>query len=129
MDPGPPVALGWISSSYTAHPIFADDYVAFQHEVFLAASYANASMDVVLPFAETFDHQPRLGGTKLTTLKQIIPDVEPVDAFSASSPSNLTYSVFLSELALGRATRAAIVRDATGQRQGPPIWMATSTSE
>ena len=40
---------------YTAHPIFADDYVAYQHEVYGSTAYANASMPVVLPFAETFD--------------------------------------------------------------------------
>ena len=39
-----------ITSSYTSHPIFADDLVAFQHEV--GVSHANASMPVVLPFAE-----------------------------------------------------------------------------
>ena len=45
-----------ITSSYTSHPIFADDTVAFQHEV--GATYANASMPVVLPFAETYRSQP-----------------------------------------------------------------------
>ena len=42
-----------ITSSYTAHPICADDFVAFQHEV--GSAYANASMPVVLPFAESYD--------------------------------------------------------------------------
>ena len=42
-----------ITSRHTAHPIFADGPVAFQHEV--GSAYANASMPVVLPFAESFD--------------------------------------------------------------------------
>lgn len=84
-----------ITSSYTVHPIFADDYVAFQHEV--GSAYANASMPVVLPFAETFDLNVNSGGL-LTTIKQLIPDVEAVDADDpaaiANAIANLRYSVF-----------------------------------
>ena len=84
-----------ITSSYTSHPIFADDYVAFQHEV--GVTYANASMPVQLPFAETFDLNI-LGGSRLITVKQMIPDVEaldaPDDASAANAIGNLRYSMF-----------------------------------
>jgi hypothetical protein len=84
-----------ITSSYTAHPVFADDYVAFQHEV--GAAYSNASMPVVLPYAETFDINVNSGGL-LTTVKQLIPDVQAVDAVNSDAANiaiaNLLYSVF-----------------------------------
>ena len=84
-----------ITSSYTSHPIFADDFVAFQHEV--GVTYANASMPVQLPFAETFDLNI-LGGARLITVKQMIPDVEALDAPDAPSAANaianLRYSMF-----------------------------------
>ena len=84
-----------ITSSYTAHPIFADDTVAFRHEV--GAAYANANMPVVLPFAESFDLNINFG-TKLTTVKQLIPDVEAIDATDptaiANAIANLRYSLF-----------------------------------
>jgi len=84
-----------ITSSYTAHPIFADDTVAFQHEV--GATYANASMPVVLPFAETFDLN-LTSGAQLVTVKQMIPDVEAVEATDpqaiANIIANLRYSLF-----------------------------------
>lgn len=84
-----------ITSSYTAHPIFADDYVAFQHEV--GATYANASMPVVLPYAETFDLTLSTGA-RLTTVKQLMPDVEAVEADDpvsiANAIANLRYSLF-----------------------------------
>ena len=84
-----------ITSSYTSHPIFADDYVAIQHEIFQAASYVNASMPVVLPFAESFDLNL---GDKLMSVKQLMPDVEALDPTDDNSAmqaiSNLRYSLF-----------------------------------
>jgi hypothetical protein len=84
-----------ITSSYTSHPIFADDYVAFQHEV--GNVYTNASMPVVPPFAETFD-LTLSSGARLTTVKQLIPDVEAVGATDptaiANAISSLRYSLF-----------------------------------
>ena len=84
-----------ITSSYTAHPIMADDFVAFQHEV--GNVYANANMPVVLPFAESFDLN-LVSGSRLTTIKQLIPDVEAVDATDptaiANIIANLRYSIF-----------------------------------
>jgi len=84
-----------ITSSYTSHPIFADDFVTFQHEV--GNVYANASMPVVLPFAETFDLS-LTSGARLTTVKQLIPDVEAVEADDpvtiANAIANLRYSLF-----------------------------------
>ena len=88
-----------ITSSYTAHPIFADDFVAFEHEIdaTFGATYANASMPVVLPFAESFDLNIN-AGAKLTTIKQIIPDVEALEATNptaiANAIANLRYSLF-----------------------------------
>lgn len=84
-----------ITSSYTSHPIFADDLVAFQHEV--GATYANASMPVVLPFAETFDLN-LTSGARLITVKQLMPDVEAVGVDNpvsvANAIANLLYSLF-----------------------------------
>lgn len=68
------------TSSYTSHPIFADDLIAFQHEV--GTVYVNAD----LPFAETFDLN-LTSGARLTTIKQMIPDVE-------GDIENLRYSIF-----------------------------------
>ena len=86
-----------ITSSYTAHPIFADDYVAYQHEVYGSTAYANASLPVVLPFAESFDLS-LTSGSRLTTVKQLIPDVEAVEATDpvtiANAIANLRYSLF-----------------------------------
>ena len=58
-----------ITSSYTVQPIFADGTQAFQHE--LGPVYANAAP----PWAETFDLN-LASGTRLVTLKQVIPDVD-----------------------------------------------------
>jgi len=84
-----------MTSSYTSHPLFADDYVAIQHEIFGATSYVNASMPVVLPFAETFDLNL---GDKLMTVKQLLPDVEALDPTddnaAAFAIANLRYSLF-----------------------------------
>ena len=84
-----------ITSSYTSHPIFADDFVAFQHEV--GSAYANANMPVVLPFAESFDLN-LASGSRLTTVKQLIPDVQAVEATDpvtiANAIANLRYSLF-----------------------------------
>lgn len=86
-----------ITSSYTAHPIFADDYVAFQHEVGAAYQNAVGNAPVVPPFAESFDLNINFG-TKLTTVKQLIPDVEAIDAADptaiANAIANLRYSLF-----------------------------------
>jgi hypothetical protein len=84
-----------ITSSYTSHPIFADDFVAFQHEV--GSAYANASMPVVMPFAESFDLN-LVSGSRLTTVKQLIPDVKGItpgsQAVNNAAIANLLYSVF-----------------------------------
>jgi hypothetical protein len=84
-----------ITSSYTSHPIFADDLYAFQHEV--GPAYANVNMPVVLPFAETFDLN-LASGSRLTTVKQAIVDVEAVDENDpgaiANIIANLRYSLF-----------------------------------
>jgi hypothetical protein len=60
---------GGITSTYTAQPILADGLMAFEHEI--GSVYNNAA----LPWAETFDLNLNSGG-KLTTFKQLIPNVE-----------------------------------------------------
>ena len=54
-------------------------------------------MSVVLPFAETFD-LTLTTGSRLTTVKQLIPDVEAVEATDptviANAIANLRYSLF-----------------------------------
>ena len=74
------------TSSYTSPPIFADGLVAFEHEV--GPTYANATTPIVLPFAETFDLNIN-SGSMLTTVKQMMPDVE-------GDITNLLYSIVLS---------------------------------
>ena len=69
-----------ITSSYTSHPIFADGTIAFQHEV------GNVYVNAKLPFAETFDLNLN-SGAKLTTIKQMMPDIE-------GDITNLRYSIF-----------------------------------
>lgn len=69
-----------ITSNYTSHPIFADNTIAFQHEV--GVVYVNAD----LPFAETFDLN-LTSGARLTTIKQMMPDIE-------GDIANLRYSIF-----------------------------------
>ena len=84
-----------MTSSYTSHPIFADDTVAIQHEIFNATSYVNFNMQTVAPFAETFDLNL---GDKLMTVKQLLPDVEALDPTDANAAAlaiaNLRYSLF-----------------------------------
>lgn len=85
-----------ITSSYTSHPIFADDYVAFQHEDG-SSTYTNASMPVVPPFAESFDLN-LTNGSRLMTVKQLLPDVEAIEQDNPQAIvnviSNLRYSLF-----------------------------------
>ena len=69
-----------IAASFTTQTIMADGLVAFQHE--LGAAYGNAA----LPWAETFDLN-LTSGSKLMTVKQMIPNVE-------GSIENLLYSLF-----------------------------------
>jgi hypothetical protein len=57
-----------VTSSYTVQPILADGKVAFQHEL------GQAFVNCALPWAETFDLNLASGG-RLTTVKQLIPDV------------------------------------------------------
>jgi hypothetical protein len=70
-----------ITASYTAHTIMADGLVAYQHEA--SNTYP---ADVPLPWAETFDLN-LTSGSRLITVKQLIPDVE-------GDVSNLLYSLF-----------------------------------
>ena len=70
-----------ITSSYTAHTIMADDLVAFQHEA--GNTYPTS---VPLPWAETYDLNLN-SGSRLTTVKQLIPDIE-------GDATNLLYSLF-----------------------------------
>ena len=72
-----------ITASYTAHTIIADGLVAYEHE----AGNVYPS-DVPLPWAETYDlNLYGGGGGRLTTVKQMLPDVE-------GDVTNLSYSLF-----------------------------------
>ena len=71
-----------ITASYTAHTIMADGLVAFEHETPAPGVYCNAD----LPWAETFDLN-LASGAKLTTVKQMMPDIE-------GDIANLRYSLF-----------------------------------
>jgi hypothetical protein len=70
-----------ITASYATHTIMDDDMVAFEHE---AGNVYPAGAE--LPWAETFDLNLN-SGAKLTTIKQLLPDVE-------GDITNLLYSVF-----------------------------------
>ena len=95
-----------ITSSYTAHTIMADDTVAFQHEV----PYAYPA-NVPLPWAETYDLNLN-SGSRLTTVKQLIPDVD-------GAAQSLLYSLFY-------RTSRSVMLDSTGnvipvvEQQTPP---------
>jgi hypothetical protein len=88
-----------ITSSYTAHAIMADGTAAFKHEVqSLNATgffYVYANCDP--PFAETFDLNIAQG-TRLVTVKQLLPDIEVVGyndpTTVAAAISQLSYSLF-----------------------------------
>jgi hypothetical protein len=70
-----------VTASYTTQTIMADQTNAYEHE--LGDIYPNGTP---LPWAETFDLNLN-SGSKLTTLKQMIPDIN-------GDVNNLLYSVF-----------------------------------
>jgi hypothetical protein len=86
-----------ITSSYTAHPIFADDFVAFQHEVGTVYQNMVGNAPVTLPFAESFDLN-LASGAQLSTVKQLLPDVEAIEQEDPQAIANaigqLRYSLF-----------------------------------
>ena len=71
-----------ITSSYTAHTIMADGKVSYQHETPSPSTYPQ---NVPLPWAETFDLNLN-SGSLLTTVKQLIPDID-------GDAANLLYSL------------------------------------
>ena len=89
-----------ITSSYTAHTIMADDTVAYQHEA--GNAYPTS---VPLPWAETYDLNLN-SGSRLTTLKQLIPDID-------GDPRDLLYSLYY------RTSRSSSV-DANGNMIAAP---------
>ena len=70
-----------ITASYTSHTIMADGFTAYQHE--LGVAYGGAPEP---PWAETFDLNVN-SGASLTTVKQMLPDVE-------GAASGVRYSLF-----------------------------------
>ena len=88
-----------ITASYTAHTIMADGLVAFEHETLPPGVYWNAT----LPWAETFDLN-LASGSRLITVKQIIPDVE-------GDVANLLYSLFYKN-------SRSVMPDPTGKLDG-----------
>ena len=88
-----------ITASYTAHTIMADGTIAFQHEVqsTLAGGFFYAYANCDPPFAETFDLNVAQG-SRLVTVKQLLPDIE-VSGFTdptatANAVSQVGYSLF-----------------------------------
>ena len=70
-----------VTASYATHTIMADGLVAYEHE---ASDFYPAGAE--LPWAETFDLNLN-SGARLTTIKQLLPDVE-------GDITNLLYSLF-----------------------------------
>lgn len=70
-----------VAASYTVQTIMADGLVAFQHEIGVVYP-----ANVPLPWAETFDLN-LTSGSRLITVKQMIPDIE-------GDVTNLIYSLF-----------------------------------
>ena len=60
-----------VTASYSSNTIMADGWVAYQHEMAGFPYYNNAD----LPWAETFDINIS-SGSRLTTVKQLMPDIE-----------------------------------------------------
>ena len=88
-------SMGWMPrsagmiSSYTSPTIMADGLVAYKHET--GSVYP---ANVPLPWAETFDLNLN-SGSRLTTVKQMIPDIETIDYLDpATAIGNLRYSLF-----------------------------------
>jgi len=69
-----------VTASYTAHTIMANGLVSYEHE------YLNQYNDCDLPWIETFDLYLD-SGFHLTTVKQLIPDIE-------GALTNVLYSLF-----------------------------------
>jgi hypothetical protein len=70
-----------ITASYTSHTIMADGLVAYEHEASITYPVGTP-----LPWAETFNLN-LASGSRLITVKQIIPDIE-------GDVANLLYSLF-----------------------------------
>ena len=95
-----------VTASYTSHTMMADGLLAYKHE-----DLTQYSADAELPWAETFDLNifgggnllmgQMLGGTKLTTIKQLIPDI-------SGAAGNVRYSLFY------RNSRVAMTADSNG---------------
>jgi hypothetical protein len=79
------------TSSYTSNAIFADDFVAIQHEV--GSAYYNESQPVQMPWVESFNLN-LAGDGKLITVKQLIPDLNAFDSDMDLDWSFLSYSLF-----------------------------------
>jgi hypothetical protein len=83
-----------INAAYTVNTIMADGLTAYQHE-----AYNYYPQNVPLPWAETYDLNINFG-SRLTTVKQLIPDVE-------GDVTNLLYSLFY-------RTSRSVMPDANG---------------
>lgn len=81
-----------VTASYTSHTIMANGTISYEHE------YGNIYWDCDLPWVETFDlnglsvtsagaFQGQSGGSRLMTIKQMIPDINGASA-------NVLYSLF-----------------------------------
>ena len=120
-------SMGWMPrsagmiSSYTSPTIMADGLVAYKHET--GSVYP---ANVPLPWAETFDLNLN-SGSRLTTVKQMMPDIETIDyPDAATAIGNLRYSLFYrNSLGLSallncrrRRSRCAVMVMSTSALQG-----------
>jgi hypothetical protein len=90
-----------VTAAYNSHTIMANGGTAYEHE---SASSNHYSTDAALPFAETFDLNLFAGGgSRLITVKQLIPDIDSADPNAAAGASanppygaiaNLQYRLF-----------------------------------
>jgi hypothetical protein len=83
---------GGVTAAYNSHTIMANGLVAYQHEL---GNYYSA--DAALPFAETFD--VKFGpDARLTTVKQLIPNIETLELSDPTAIANaigaVRYSLF-----------------------------------
>ena len=99
-----------VTAAYNSHTIMANGGLAYEHE---SASSNQYSTDAALPFAETFNLNLYAGGgSRLITVKQLIPDIDSSDPNNAAGAiANLQYRL------LYRNSRST----GTQEQSTPPI--------
>jgi len=81
-----------VTAAYNSHTIMANGLVAYEHESESSTQY---SVDAALPFAETFDLNVYAGGgSRLITVKQLIPDIDSDAPDPPNAIANIQYVLF-----------------------------------